>query len=339
MKIKKYGGSSLKDIEAIKKVALTIKNDNDKQIVVVSAPLGFTNDLINKAQSLSNIPSGRELDQIIVTGEIINAGLLTIALNDLGVNAISLNAFQAGIYASNIFGDGRIISINKDKLNKYLTDYDVLVICGFQGYSCEDFVSLGRGGSDTTAIALAKIYDLECLIYTDVDGVYTTDPNKYVNAKKLDIISYEEMLELSLYGGKVLAPKASDIAYHGNVPTKIIKSLTDDYSRITDVEHYGVRALSVIDDVEVSTELKNTLIYNKINDKILALNKVDNSSLSAIFIVGSFMLKSNSDKKMFKLLKDIKYDILLAKENLIVLVLDKENVGLSFERIVKGFNL
>lgn len=339
MKIKKYGGSSLKDIDAIKKVALNIKNDSDKQIVVVSAPLGFTNDILSKTKLLSEIHAGRELDQIIVTGEIINAGMLAIALKELGVNAISLNAFQAGILASNIFGDGRIVSIDKDKILNYFKEYDVVIICGFQGYNCDDFISLGRGGSDTTAMALAKVFDLECLIYTDVDGVYTTDPNKYLNARKIDIISYEEMLEHSLYGGKVLASKAADIAYNNKINTKIIKSLTDDYSKIEDIEYYGIRALNTIEDVEISSHRENSFMYYKIDNKSLSLNKVDKSNFCAIFIVGSFMLKSNSDKKLYNILTNIEYNVFLAKENLIVLVINKNDLELTIKQISKNFNL
>lgn len=204
MIVKKYGGSSLANNTKIKQVAKSISLCSDKQIVVVSAPYGMTNKLISCANDISPTPSLRELDQMLVTGEMLNASLLAIALIKLGVKAISLNAYSLGIYASSNYGNALIKMIDKRRIEDLFLEYDVIVVTGFQGINNKEFVTLGRGGSDTTALALSAIFKTDCLIYTDVSGVYTIDPRESKRYLCLKNISFDQMLELSLSGGKVL---------------------------------------------------------------------------------------------------------------------------------------
>ncbi len=322
MKIKKYGGSSLKDLGKIKAVAKQIVKDNDKQLIVVSAPFGFTNDILKKAKELSLNPSLREIDQMIVTGEMINASLLTIAINELGRKAYSCNAMNIDIVASNDYGDGRIISIDKNKIEALLEEYDILVITGFQGVNGTDFVSLGRGGSDTTALALGAIYGSPCYIYTDVNGVYSIDPKLGIKGRKLPYISYDEMLELSLAGGKVLAPKASAIASEYQVTTTILESLSNDGTEINSLEEYGPKAVSVMN---VTKKDNNSLFIDINGDKYY---KDENGEYSLVSIVGSFLFKTNIISNINELVKnlDVSPISFLVKDNLIILIINNVEV-------------
>jgi Aspartokinases len=197
--IQKYGGSSIGTIEKIKKVANKIieskKNGNDI-VVVVSAMQGETNRLTELAKSINVDASGRELDTLLSTGEQVTIALLSLAISELGYKAISLTGAQAGIITSDIFNKARIKYINSEKIKKLLRNDNIVVIAGFQGMTEQgEITTLGRGGSDTSAVALSVALNAdECQIYSDVDGVYTTDPKIAQGAKKIDKITNEEML-------------------------------------------------------------------------------------------------------------------------------------------------
>lgn len=215
--IQKYGGSSVADIEKLKKIAkliATVKQQGHDVVAVVSAMGKTTNQLIEMARSLSSDPDKRELDMLLSTGERITMALLCIALNDLGVKAISLTGSQSGIITNDRYNDASVIEVRPFRVQDELAKGQVVVIGGFQGVSYKrDITTLGRGGSDTSAVALAAALNAErCEIYSDVDGVYSTDPNILKDAKHLPEISYEQIQEMAEAGAKVLNAQAVQFA-------------------------------------------------------------------------------------------------------------------------------
>jgi len=225
--VRKYGGTSLDSISKIKKIAETTKkstNEGKKIVLVVSAMGKSTDELLNKAKMLSQNPNIRELDLLMSSGEIVSSSLMSIALQELGLKSISLTGFQAGIDTNSTFGEAQIVSIDNKRINNEINNGKIVVIAGFQGYN-ENFeiTTLGRGGSDTTAVALAASLNADiCEVYTDVEGIFTADPRIVKNATKIDYLSYEDMLELANYGAK-MHPRSIELALHYNMPI-IIKS-------------------------------------------------------------------------------------------------------------------
>ena len=233
--VKKFGGTSLGSIERIKAVAQRIKSSKEKGndlVVVVSAMGNTTDQLTNLASGITIHPNHREMDMLLSTGEQVSISLLTMALNELGVSAISLTGTQAGIITESAHGRARIIEIRTERINNLLCQGKTLVIAGFQGTSLgiggiAEITTLGRGGSDTSAVALAASLDAEkCEIYTDVPGVLTTDPRIVKNAQLMKSISCDEMLELASLGAAVLHPRAVEIARNFGV-TLVVKSSWD----------------------------------------------------------------------------------------------------------------
>lgn len=214
--VQKYGGSSVADTDKIRAIAEGIKErkKTDPNIVVVVSAMGKTTDgYINMAKSVTDKPCKRELDALLSTGEMISASMLAITLEALGCKAISYNAYQLDIHTSGNHGKSLIDDINVDRIQESLDEGYVVVVTGFQGINDEgDITTLGRGGSDTSAVALAVKLNGKCEIYTDVDGVYFTDPRAYADAKKLDEIEYEEMLELASLGAKVMHSRSIELA-------------------------------------------------------------------------------------------------------------------------------
>lgn len=220
--VQKYGGSSLSSIEHIKYISSRIVKSIEKDyklVVVVSAMGNTTDQLISFSKEIAENPSPRELDMLLTTGEQVSASLLATSINNSGFKALSLTAFQAGIKTTSDFNNAKINQINSDKLLNLLNEYDVLVIAGFQGVNDEgDFTTLGRGGSDTTAVALAATLKAPCQIYSDVDGIYSIDPKYYPSAKKREYVCYDEMIEMASLGAKVLSSRSVEIAKKFNVP-------------------------------------------------------------------------------------------------------------------------
>ena len=230
-KVLKFGGTSIGTVERIQHVAKIIKRDYDagnKIIVVVSAMAGQTNDLIQLSQSITNNFNKRELDVLLATGEQVTCALLAGALIKININAQSWLNCQIQILTEGEHTNSRIINMNVSKINNYLNE-GVAVIPGFQGISKNgDITTIGRGVSDATAVALAKLFDADsCEIYTDVDGVFSSDPNKIPVAKKIDRISYDEMLELSSLGAKVMQSSAVQTAMMYNIPLQVRSTFTD----------------------------------------------------------------------------------------------------------------
>lgn len=216
--VQKYGGSSVATTEKICNVARRIKKaaQRGKVVVVVSAMGDATDELIAMAKAISKLPNEREMDKLLATGEQASSALLTMALHDIGVPAISLTGGQAGIITENTPGKARILKIDPHRLTEGLDAGNVVVVAGFQGITEDatwaDITTLGRGGSDTTAVALAAALSADrCEIYTDVDGVFTADPRVVLSARKLDTISYEEMLELAGQGARVMHSRAVEL--------------------------------------------------------------------------------------------------------------------------------
>ena len=231
-KVLKFGGTSVGSIDRIIHAAKIIKKESNlgnKIIVVVSAMAGKTNELITLSKSVSSNFTKRELDVLLSTGEQVSCALISGALNEIGIKAQSFMNWQIPILTEGENNNARIINMSVNKINKYLSSGGVAVIPGYQGISSlGEITTIGRGGSDATAVAIAKIFGTDsCEIYTDVEGVYSTDPNKIPIAKKIDKISYEEMLELSSLGAKVMQSSAVQTAMIYDIPLQVKSTFTD----------------------------------------------------------------------------------------------------------------
>jgi aspartate kinase len=230
--VQKYGGSSVADAEKIKNVARRVakaKDEGNQVVVVVSAMGDTTDDLIKLACQISEQPSDREFDVLLSTGEIVSSTLLAMALGSLGHMAISLSGAQAGIHTDSSYSRARILRVDTKRVVSELKKGNIVIVAGFQGVSGKrDITTLGRGGSDTTAVALAASLGAEiCQIYTDVEGVYTADPRLVPEARKLKEVSYEEMLELATYGARVMHNRAVELGWLYNVPILVASSFND----------------------------------------------------------------------------------------------------------------
>ncbi|MGE5430299.1 MAG: aspartate kinase [Syntrophomonadaceae bacterium] len=214
--VQKYGGSSVASSEKILKIADKIARkvkSGSKVIIVVSAMGKSTDNLIKLAREVTANPDPRELDMLLTTGEQVSASLVAMALQSKGLNSKSLNGFQAGIKTTARYNEAKIVSFDKTKILKLMEELDALVVTGFQGVTEEgEITTLGRGGSDTSAVALAAALGFDCEIYSDVAGIYTIDPRLHPNAKKIKYISYDEMLEMASLGSKVLHSRSVEIA-------------------------------------------------------------------------------------------------------------------------------
>ena len=230
--VQKYGGSSVADAQKIKHVARRIAKtrDSGNQVVVVISAMGDTTDeLVELACRVSENPDRRELDVLLSTGEVVSSTLLTMALHSMGYAAISLSGAQAGIRTDSTYSRARILKVESRRVVKELEAGNIVIVAGFQGITDKmDVTTLGRGGSDTTAVALAVSLGAEvCQIYTDVEGVYTADPRLVPEAHKLAEIGYEEMLELASYGAKVMHPRAVELGELFNMPILVASSFTE----------------------------------------------------------------------------------------------------------------
>ena len=273
--VQKYGGTSVGSLEKIKfvagKVAKRYREGNDV-VVVVSAMSGETDKLIKLAKELSPSPDPREMDVIVSTGEQVTIGLLAMALKDLGIPARSLLGFQIGIKTDDAFMKARILDIDASALKKAFAAKEVAVVAGFQGITQnQDITTLGRGGSDTSAVALAAVLGADlCEIYTDVDGVYTCDPNICDKARRLNKISYDEMLEMASLGAKVLQTRSVEFAKKHNIPILVKSTFSDDGGTLTTLE-----------DNEMEKEVVSGITYDKNEAKITILGVQDKPGIAA----------------------------------------------------------
>ncbi len=229
--VQKFGGSSVADTERLFNVADIVTSTyarGDDVVVVVSAQGDTTDDLIEKAREINPNPSKREMDVLLANGEQISISLLAMAIEKLGYPVISLTGWQAGIHTGMNYGAARIKKVDTERLKLEISKRRIVIVAGFQGINrFDDITTLGRGGSDTTAVALAAALGADlCQIYTDVDGVYTADPRKIPTAKKLDEITYDEMLELASLGAQVLHNRSVEMGKRFNVDMEVISSFT-----------------------------------------------------------------------------------------------------------------
>ena len=227
--VQKFGGTSVADAKKIHNVAKAVireKNNGNDVVVVVSA-MGHTTDyLVKLANEVVDNPDSREMDMLLATGEQVSIALLSMAIQSHGYESISMNAQQIGIITECVHSKARIVEIKTDKLNKHLSEGKIIVVAGFQGVTPDgEITTLGRGGSDTSAVAVAAALKADrCDIYTDVEGIYTTDPRIVPNAEKLETVSYEEMLELARVGANVLHPRSVETAKQFKVPLRVRSS-------------------------------------------------------------------------------------------------------------------
>ena len=273
--VQKYGGTSVGSVEKIQNVARKIAGryrETNRIVVVVSAMSGETDKLLKLAREMSNKPDPRELDVMVSTGEQVSVSLLAMALKDLGIPARSLLAHQIGIFTDNAFTRARIQTIELDMLKKVLENGEVAVVAGFQGMTDDkDITTLGRGGSDTSAVALAAVLKADvCEIYTDVDGVYTCDPNICENARRIDKISYDEMLELASLGAKVLQTRSVEFGKKYNVPILVKSSFTDEGGTLTTME-----------DEDMEKEVVSGITYDRNEARITLLGLRDRPGIAA----------------------------------------------------------
>ena len=230
--VQKFGGSSVADAEGMKRVAARIvatKKAGHQVVVVVSAMGDTTDELIDLANAVTPIPQGRELDMLLTAGERISMALLAMAINNLGFEALSFTGSQAGVITDSVHGKARIIDVTPGRIREAIDSGAIAIVAGFQGISqdTKDITTLGRGGSDTTAVALAAALDADvCEIYTDVDGVFSADPRVVPEARKLKTVTYDEMLELAAAGAKVLHLRCVEYARRFNLPIHVRSSFS-----------------------------------------------------------------------------------------------------------------
>ena len=300
--VQKYGGTSVADAERVKEVAkkvLKYKKEGHDVIVVVSAPAGTTDSLIRRAYELSETPNKRELDMLLTSGEQISIASLAIAIEDLGKKAVSLNAFQVNFKTTDEHTKATILDINTDIIKEKLSEGNVVVFAGFQGITeNNEITTLGRGGSDTTAVALGAALNAdEVEIYTDVDGVYTADPRVVKNPKKLNAISYQEMLEMAASGAKVLHPRAVEIAARYGIKIHLRSSFDDSTGTI--VKEKGDESMEQVKIIGItSTKNEGKITLSGVPDKPGIAAKVF-SKLAKAKINTDIILQSSSVTKEF----------------------------------------
>lgn len=319
--VQKYGGSSVADTDKIKRIAQIASErvkSGLKLVIVVSAMGKTTDNLIKMAKEISASPEPRELDMLLTTGEQISISLLSIALNEIGVKSKSLNAFQAEILTTGDFNEARIKNIKTEKINSILEENDVVIIAGFQGITEEgDITTLGRGGSDTSAVALAAALQAKCEIYSDVDGIYTVDPRLHPAAKKLKHVAYDEMLEMASLGAKVLHSRSVEIAKKYGITIYCASTFSNEegsYVMEENIEQPLVSGLSIMDN-QTQVIISNLPVDYTIVNKIFQSAADQNLNIDMISVIGnnstlnvSFTIvddkKEHIDEALSHLLKD-----------------------------------
>ena len=278
--VQKFGGTSVGDVQRIKNVARKVKAEierGNQVAVVVSAMSGVTNQLVDYCSAVSPMFDAREYDTVVASGEQVTAGLLALALQDIGVPARSWLGWQLPILTDDTHAKARILNINTEEAERRLNDGEVVVLAGFQGISQRNRIStLGRGGSDTSAVALAAALNAErCDIYTDVDGVYTTDPRIVAKAKKIPKISFEEMLEMASQGAKVLQTRSVEMAMKHQVRVQVLSSFDDAIGS----DYPGTL---VMDEAEImEQEVVSGIAYSRDEAKITLLAVPDRPGVAA----------------------------------------------------------
>lgn len=296
--VQKYGGTSVGDTERIKNVASRVVqtyNRGNDVVVVVSAMSGETDRLINLARQMTPSPSEREYDVLVSTGEQVSVALLSMALHTIGVDAVSFLGHQVKIFTDSAFSKARITKIETEELQKALRERKIAIVAGFQGVDEDNNITtLGRGGSDTTAVALAAALNAEvCEIYTDVEGVYTTDPNICPDARKLKKISYDEMLEMASLGAKVLQTRSVEFAKKYGVRVLVLSSFSQNPGTLVTKEDEEMEQVVVSGVTYNKNEAKVTII--KVPDKPGTASKVFGPISEANIVVDMIIQNASED--------------------------------------------
>ncbi|MCE5329677.1 aspartate kinase [bacterium] len=327
--VMKFGGTSVGSIEKINNVAqkaIKSKKESNNVVITVSAMGDTTDDLIDLASRISKNPPRREMDMLLSTGEQVSIALLAIAIAEKGEKAVSLTGYQAGILTDDIFSDAKILTIKKDRIFSEFNKGNIVIVAGFQGITGNnDITTLGRGGSDTTAVAIAAALDAKyCEIFTDVDGVFTTDPNVVSNARKINMLSYDEMLELASSGTKVLHLRAVEFAknhgviihvrssFNNNEGTWIMdtESLNEKMEQAVvagvsyDTNQVKVSVFGIPDKPGVAAKLFGELAKANINIDMIVQN-VGEKGIAAI----SFTIKNEDLKVGKKVVEELKQNL------------------------------
>lgn len=341
--VKKFGGSSVANKERIFNVAKRCIEDWQKgnDVVVVLSAMGDTTDeLLAKATDINPRATKRELDMLLTTGEQVSVSLMAMAMQAMGVPAISLNAFQISMQSTSKYGNARFKRIDTDRITHELENRKIVIVTGFQGVNkYDDYTTLGRGGSDTTAVALAAVLHADvCEIFTDVDGVYTADPRVVKNARKLEVVTYDEMLELATLGAKVLHNRSVEMAKKYGVTLIVRSSLNNEEGTIVkeavkkmekmlitgvagDKNTARVSAIGVKDEPGIAFSLFNTLAKNNINVEIILQSVGRNGTKDISFTVSQDDLQATiellEEKKEVLTIQEIGYDENVAKISIV----------------------
>ncbi len=282
LSVQKYGGSSVADAECIKRVAeriVTARKAGHEVVVVVSAMGDTTDELLDLASQVSPVPPGRELDMLLTAGERISMALLAIAIHNLGYEARSYTGSQAGVITTSVHGKARIIDVTPGRLRNALDEGAIAIVAGFQGVAqdTKDITTLGRGGSDTTAVALAAALNADvCEIYTDVDGVFTADPRIVSNARHIKTVTYEEMLELAACGAKVLMLRCVEYARRFSLPIHVRSSYTN---------RDGTIVAGAMEDLPLEQALITGVAHDRSEAKITIVGVPDEPGIAAKIFV------------------------------------------------------
>lgn len=313
--VQKYGGSSVGTTEKIKGIAESIvrrKNENTDLIIVVSAMGDTTDDLISLSKGITEEPCKRELDALLSTGEMISSALLAMAIKALGYDAISYTAHQIGIQTNGQYGKALIEDIQEEKIKRSLEEGKIVIVAGFQGINEEgDVTTLGRGGSDTTAVALAVKLKGSCEIYTDVAGIYSVDPRAYSEAKKLDEIEYEEMLELASLGAQVMHSRSIELAQKYGIPIYVglsnsdikgtvireVKNMNMESKPVTGIatsdEDVAVTLQRIPKDVNILSTIFETIGSKRINIDMISQTSPIDGKVNVSFTIPKESLKDS----------------------------------------------
>ncbi|MFA5524107.1 MAG: aspartate kinase [Tissierellales bacterium] len=319
--VQKYGGSSVATVEKMQTIADAVikrKEEGYNVVIVVSAMGKTTNHLIDMAKSITEKPCKRELDMLMATGEQVTSSLLSMIFKEKGHDSISLTGFQAGIKTEGIHTKNIIIEIDIEKIKNYLEEGKIVVVAGFQGINeFGDITTLGRGGSDTTAVALAAKFNCPCEIFTDVDGIYSIDPRLFPNAKRLDFISYEEMMEMSSLGTKVMEARSVELGFRYQVPIYVTSSNIKDkgtYIKEYDIEmeQKVITGLSVSDDVLMETinqvpySSENISdIFGRLASQEVNIDMISQTSPSGGYVNISFTTSKDDEETVDGVMKEL----------------------------------
>ncbi|MBI4368078.1 MAG: aspartate kinase [Candidatus Omnitrophica bacterium] len=315
--VQKFGGSSVADVKRIKRVAKRVvetKRKGNRLVVVVSALGDTTDGLLELADAVTDRPDEREMDMLLATGEQASVALLAMAIHKLGAKAISFTGPQVGILTDKMHTKARILDINTSRIDRALRDGNIVIVAGFQGKTeTEEITTLGRGGSDLTAVALAKaLHAKQCEIYTDVDGIYTADPKIVSDARKLDAVSYDEILELASLGAQVMQSRSIEVGKKFNVPIRVRSSIrrskgtliTKENPKMEDVMVSGVALneneakitiFKVPDKPGVAAKIFKTIADHGINVDMIIQNKTQTNTTDISFTVFKSELKRAMD--------------------------------------------